>query len=76
MHRAFGLSRIMYISDVLLAKVRKECKEGMINFEMVKKRKIEAEKQQRERTDSLRREQERNDSIRHAFNHKNAINDI
>lgn len=67
---------IMYISDTLLAKVRSEYKEGIINFEMAKKRKIEAEKQQRVRTDSIRREQERNDSIRHAFNHKNAINDI
>ena len=67
---------IMYISDVLLAKVRKECKEGVINSEIAKKKKIEAERQQRVRTDSLRREQERNDSIRRVLNHNNAIIEI
>lgn len=67
---------IMYISDTLLAKVRKECKEGIINSEIAKKEKIEAERQQRVRTDSLRREQEKMDSIRRVINHNNAINDI
>lgn len=67
---------IMYISDTLLAKVRKECKEGIINSEIAKKKKIEAERQQRVRTDSLRREQEKKDSIRRVINHNNAINEI
>ena len=67
---------IMYISDVLVAKVRTECNDGIINSEIAKKKKIEAERQQRAHTDSLRREQERNDSIRRVLNHKNAINEI
>lgn len=67
---------IMYISDALLAKVKKECREGIINSEIAKKKKIEAERQQRVRTDSLKREQKRNDSIRRVLNHNNAINEI
>lgn len=67
---------IMYISDALLAKVRKECKSGIINSEIAKKKKKEAARQQIVRTDSLRREQEKNDSIRRVLNHKNAINEI
>lgn len=67
---------IMYISDTLLAKVRKECKEGIINSEIAKRKKIEEDRQQRVRTDSLRREQEKNDSIQRINNHNNAINEI
>lgn len=67
---------IMYISDMLLTKVKNECDRGLREYELSKRRKKEQDRIQKEQNDSLIREQKRKDSIQHTLNHQNAINEI
>lgn len=67
---------IMYISETLISKVRKECVKSIKELEFAKKRKIEQERIRKEKADSLKHMQEKRDSIRRVRNHKNAINEI
>lgn len=67
---------IMYISETLISKVRKECVKSIKELEFAKKRKIEQERIRKEKADSLKHMQEKRDSIRRVRNYKNAINEI
>ena len=67
---------VMYISEALLSKLRKECSDGIRESQIENKRKEEAARRQIEQEEILLKEQIRNDSIQRTKNHENAINEI